>query len=155
MGKRGPPKKPTALRIFEGNPSRRPLNAREPKPTLGVPRCPGWLSSEAKAEWKRVVPELERLGMLTKIDRAALAAYCQSWAEYVEAVKCVQGEGTVIEGKRGPQKNPRCTVMNEAWGRFHKTAIMFGLNPSARSTMVAPGVDKGGKLEAFLYKGSG
>lgn len=155
MGKRGPCKKPTALRIFEGNPSRRPLNTREPKPTLGVPVCPEWLDTEARAEWERIVPELKRLGMLATIDRAELSAYCQSWSEYVAATKLVREQGTIVVSKQGTQKNPNCAVQNEAWARFHKTAIMFGLNPSSRSTMVAPGVSKGGKLEAFLSKKMG
>ena len=127
MGQRGPKPKPTALKIFEGNPGQRRLNLHEPKPTPGAPTCPGWLSREAKAEWKRVVPELERLGMLAKIDRAELAAYCQSWAEYVEAAKSAQVEGAVIEGKRGPQKNPNCTVLNEAWSRVENKAAGVGV----------------------------
>lgn len=152
---RGRKPKPTALKLFEGNPGKRPLNAQEPKPTLGVPACPKWLDDEAVAEWERIVPELERLGMLATIDRAELAAYCQSWSEYVAATKLVREQGTIVPSKQGTQKNPNCAVQNEAWARFHKTAIMFGLNPSSRSTMVAPGVSKGGRLEAFLKKETG
>ncbi len=37
MGQRGPAPKPTALRILEGNPGKRPLNASEPRPRAGRP----------------------------------------------------------------------------------------------------------------------
>lgn len=81
----GPPPEPTQLKILKGNPGKRPLNTAEPQPRREPPTCPLWLLPEAKREWRRIVPELSRLGLLTVVDRAALAAYCQSWARYVDA----------------------------------------------------------------------
>ena len=54
MGRRGPPPKPTRIRLLQGNPSKRPINKREPKPPDGSPRCPAWLSPEAKRTWAPV-----------------------------------------------------------------------------------------------------
>src|SRR5512146_3144589 len=99
MGLRGPTPKPTALKILEGNPGHRPLNPDEPMPTAGEPPCPPWLADEAKAEWDRIVPELSRLNVLTVIDGAALAAYCQAFARWAEAeVKCREA-GLVVKTK--------------------------------------------------------
>ena len=44
--------KPTAIKELEGNPGKRKLNNKEPKPDKGMPVCPEWLPPEAKAEWK-------------------------------------------------------------------------------------------------------
>jgi len=73
--------KPTKLKIIEGNPGKRPLNENEPIPQSIAPECPDWLSDDAKKEWKRLAPELERLGLLTVLDMAAFAGYCQSYAK--------------------------------------------------------------------------
>ena len=54
MGRRGPPPKPTHIRLLEGNPSKRPINRREPQPEKGAPPCPRWLTAEARVAWKRI-----------------------------------------------------------------------------------------------------
>ncbi len=33
----------------------------------------------SKAEWKRLAQEMHRLGIISQLDRAALAAYCQAY----------------------------------------------------------------------------
>ena len=35
--------KPTAVKELEGNPGKRKLNKKEPKPDKGMPTCPEWL----------------------------------------------------------------------------------------------------------------
>lgn len=77
---RGRRPKPTALKVLEGNPGKRPLNRREPQPLRSIPTCPAHLSPTAKGEWKRLAGQLHRLGILSQLDRAALAAYCQATA---------------------------------------------------------------------------
>ena len=75
MAQRGRKPKPTAVKVLEGNPGKRGLNAGEPKPEKKAPRCPAWLEAEAKKEWKRMAKQMERLGILTEIDMAAFAGY--------------------------------------------------------------------------------
>src|SRR4051812_21548502 len=84
MGERGPAPKPTALRVLEGNRAKRPLR-REPKPRLGAPECPKELQGEARAEWQRIVPDLDQIGLLARADRAVLMSYCQTWAALLDA----------------------------------------------------------------------
>lgn len=43
-----------------------------------VPRPPSWLSSAAKAEWRRVVPALVERKVLTTADLGGLENYCIS-----------------------------------------------------------------------------
>lgn len=95
MGRRGPPKKPTTLKIAAGNPGKRPLNPREPKPKTDEPPMPLWLSERAQAEWRRIVPELLAIGLLARIDQAALASYCQAYAEAEIATRTIETEGRI------------------------------------------------------------
>jgi P27 family predicted phage terminase small subunit len=130
--------KPTALRRAQGNPGHRPLNNNEPKPT-GIPLCPSHLNEVAKREWRRIAPELIALGLLTKIDRAALAAYCVSYSRWVAAEQSVDKFGTVIKLKNSdtPLRNPHVTIANAALDQMRKFLVEFGMTPSSRSRIQA------------------
>lgn len=82
MGTRGRKPKPTAIKVLEGNPGKRPLNANEPKPEKKSPKCPSWLEPEAKKEWRRMAKVLERLGVLTEIDAAAFEVTRKFYFKY-------------------------------------------------------------------------
>lgn len=82
---RGRKPKPTNLKILAGNPGRRPLPDGEPCPDAVLPTPPDFLDDQALREWERIAPELHQLGLLTRLDRAALAAYCQSYAHWIKA----------------------------------------------------------------------
>ncbi len=82
---RGRKTKPTAIRRLDGNPGKRGYNHAEPMPPEGCPACPDHLSDEARLEWDRVAESLHAMGVLTVVDRAALAAYCQAYGRWVEA----------------------------------------------------------------------
>jgi len=164
MGRRGPPPKPTRLRILEGNPGRRPLNDREPKPRDATPVLPAWLSPDAKTEWRRIVPELRRLGLLTLVDRAALAAYCQAWAELQIATRLLEKEGRIVEvdvfGKDGAvtgsksQLHPAVKLQRDAFGRVKQFLAEFGLTPASRARLNAPGPAKeADPFEEYLQRG--
>ena len=75
----GRPRKPTALKRAEGNPGKRPLNEREPKPESATPRCPAWLDDESGVEWRRVVPRETVIGLLNGLALGLLVALL-AWA---------------------------------------------------------------------------
>ena len=83
------PAKPTHLKLLEGNPGKRRLNEREPKPEPLLPDPPDFLSADAKAEWARVSVELFHCGILTGLDRAPLAAYCQAYGRWMQAERAI------------------------------------------------------------------
>ena len=143
---------PTSLKVLKGNPGKRPINKNEPRPGLGAPGCPTWLSLEAKAEWRRIVPRLDKLGMLTKVDRAALATYCESWATFVYAQRLVHEHGILIMKKVTesidgtiiyvqPTKNPALMVARDAADKVRQFCSEFGLTPSARTRLELPEAD--------------
>src|SRR6266849_5945658 len=84
VAKLGRTPKPTAIRLLEGDRGHRGARPREPRPTVEALICPSKMSREAVAEWRRIVPQLTAIGLLTKLDRAMLALYCESWADVVE-----------------------------------------------------------------------
>ena len=47
--------------------------------------CPKWLEPEAKKEWRRLAKQMEAIGILTEVDMAAFAGYCQAYARWKEA----------------------------------------------------------------------
>jgi P27 family predicted phage terminase small subunit len=147
---RGRKPKPTPLKILTGNPGGRPLNDREPKPRRGRPRCPSFLSDGAKREWARLVPELDRLGLLTLVDSGALAAYCQSWDEFRLATKTLNKEGrTCTAGNGGLKSHPAVVQQRTAWKGIQAFAALFGLDPSSRVRLKVP-QEEADPLAAFL-----
>ena len=92
--------KPTAIKELEGNPGKRKLNKKEPKPEKGMPVCPEWLLPEAKAEWKRLCEKLNQMGVLTEVDMAAFAVYCQSYARWKEAQEHIDSGGSTLCARR-------------------------------------------------------
>lgn len=82
MGARGPKPLPGNVHLLRGNPSKKSRAdlADGVQPEVEIPNCPKHLLPEARKEWKRISPELEKLGLISKIDRPALALYCQAWA---------------------------------------------------------------------------
>jgi P27 family predicted phage terminase small subunit len=106
----------------------------EPQPT-GIPTCPRHLDAEAKREWKRISAELIKLGLLTSVDRAALACYCQNYSRWVAAELQIAQFGTVVKaGKSGyPIPSPFCGIANVAMDNMRKFCIEFGLTPASRS----------------------
>src|SRR5438094_577193 len=89
--------KPTKLKLVTGNPGRRPLNEREPKPLVGEPDMPSFLCEVAKAEWRRMVPILLRMGLLTIADGSCLAGYCLAYADVEFAKAYLKEKGKLIE----------------------------------------------------------
>lgn len=136
MGRRGPAPKPTRLRLIEGNPSKRPLNRNEPKPRPVPPPCPRWLNQEAKREWRRIVPELDVLGLLTVVDRAALAGYCQAYARWRQAEEAIEKYGMIGKTESGyVQQLPHVSIAQKSLQILKGFAQEFGLTPSSRSRM--------------------
>ena len=156
MGARGPAPKPTKTKILQGNPGHRKLNKAEPKPRDGAPNCPTWLSAEAKAEWRRLVPELEEIGLLSLVDRMALTTLCQAWAEFYEATKILEKEGRTFTTIAGYiVQHPAVAMQRSAWAGVKSFCSLFGLDPSSRSRMQLPEKPKEPTaFELFISRGT-
>lgn len=143
MGTRGRKPKPTALKVLEGNPGKRPLNANEPKPEKKAPKCPAWLEPEAKKEWRRMSKILEELGILTEIDASAFSGYCQAYARWKEAEEFLSKHGTIFKTPSGYiQQVPQVSIAQTYLKIMKDFCSEFGLTPSSRSRINA-GTAKG------------
>ncbi len=127
--------KPSALKMFEGNRGKRALNQNEPKPAVQTPECPVHLDDEAQAEWSRITPELSTIGLIARIDRAALAAYSQAWSRWVKAEEMLKPSGPVVKSKTtgAIYQNPHLAVANRAMKQMRDFLTEFGMTPSSRS----------------------
>lgn len=142
MATRGRKPKPTHLKLVTGNPGKRALAKREAKPPLSEPTPPPHLCDDAKVEWGRVIGTLVSCGLMTQIDRAALAAYCQAYGRWVQAERALarmsekdpNTHALMVKTINGNAiQNPLVGTANKALELMMKAAAEFGMTPSARS----------------------
>lgn len=138
--------RPTHLKVITGNPGKRPLPKAEAKVVPALPSPPPHLSDEAKVEWGRVSEDLFKVGLLSGVDRAALAAYCQAYARWVQAERAIAEMakrdqltgGLMIKTTNGNAiQNPLVGTANKAAADMVRFAAEFGMTPSARSRINA------------------
>ena len=172
MGERGPKPLPANVHALHGNPGKRNLGAmldETVRPAVEIPVMPSHLAEEAKREWRRITKHLEVLGLISQIDRAALAGYCSAWGDYVWAetrIAQLNGAQKVGDqelaadatGERGriwdtpsgyKQISVPMQIRNRALEMMAKFLAEFGMSPAARSRVTAsdpqtslPGFDK-------------
>ena len=157
MGARGPKPLPANVHRLRGNaghlPAHRLSDAVEPD--IEIPNCPRHLLPEARKFWKRITPELEVLGLISKIDQAALALACQEWAWLVwhetrlQAAITLEDAGRAAAAEKGeawdggdgfqvPTPNGNLTYSPHWVGRnkhallLDKFLASFGMSPSSR-----------------------
>lgn len=159
MGRRGPAAAPAGLKLVNGRSDGRDSGGRPvaPPPNFErlAPEPPEWLSTEARAEWDRVVPELEALDLLKTADRAMLIAYCETWDMYMTAVLKVRAEGmTIVNPDSGlEKKHPVLAVVTEMAGLLRGFAREFGLTPSAEGGLVKAPKGDAGEDDPFASTG--
>lgn len=158
---------PPNVHLLRGNPSKKALGSlldEQVRPPVEIPACPAHLSEEAKREWRRITKHLEPLGLVSQIDRAALAAYCTAWGDYVWAESRMAALNAEAEGKGDKtgdhgriwdtpsgykQISVPMQIRNRALEQMAKFLAEFGMSPAARSRVTAsdpqmalPGLEK-------------
>jgi len=142
MATRGRKPKPTALKLLDGNPGKRPLNDREPVPPKGNVKCPSWLMPEAKKEWRRLAPSLEAMGVLTMADLTAFAGYCQAFARWKEAEERLAVAGAIFKTPSGyVQQVPQVSIAQQNLKIMQSFCTEFGLTPATRARIIAGGAE--------------
>ena len=147
--------KPTALKVIQGNPGKRPLNENEPKPAHKIPACPDHLDEIAQKRWAELSTLLFDLGLLTEIDGDALAAYCQLYSDWVHLSNEIVADGSDVQMKHTidpsgsefleMKPNPRIIMKRETLKLLKGFLAEFGMTPSSRTRL---GVEpKAGKSE--------
>jgi P27 family predicted phage terminase small subunit len=125
----------------------RQLHGSRPRPPSpeapdlrNTPEPPEWLSKAAKHEWARVIEVCSRYdGWLQQVDRAALSAYCNSWATYEAATKNVAERGVLVPGRSSADevhealvKNPAVQIARDTSTTMLKWCKELGFTPDSR-----------------------
>ncbi len=126
MGERGPLPVPYARR-------RNKRSNRGKHIAVARPEMPDGFAAEAVAEWQRVVPEIEAMGLLATVDRAALIRYCRAWQDWCEIDEKLRASGPLIRGRRdGLVRNPLWLLRSDVEATLSDLGKQLGLTPAAR-----------------------
>jgi P27 family predicted phage terminase small subunit len=97
--------------------------------------APAFLDTRARAEWARLAPQLETLGVLTAVDRSALELYCDTYARWRE-LRC-----DLARWRRDRVKRDQAWRLEAALDRvaalLRQLMAEFGLTPAARTRIEA------------------
>lgn len=146
MATRGRKPKPSNLKVISGTDRADRRNEAEPQVSIAMPDAPAHLCKEALVEWNRVCREMYDAGILSGLDRAGLAAYCQAYGRWVRAEESLARmaerdpvtNGLMIKTQSGNAiQNPLVGSANKAMADMMKYAAEFGMTPSARSRITA------------------
>lgn len=139
MGKRGPPKTPTAIKIARGT-NRARANV-EPQPPADGVTMPAHLGEVAAARWAELLPLLQSVRVMTRADVEALARYCDTyeWWLAVRAKLRAEGDTYPILNDGGEVKyiaqRPEVSIAHKLAQQLRQLEQDFGLNPAARASL--------------------
>lgn len=156
MGKRGPRKQPTKLRLMRGDPSKEGPHANEPVPPAGAVLPPAWVTGQARQKWDAVVPILESMGLITPADVDAIARYCvmyEQWLKYLEQMR--RGLDVLVmrdeSGKvKYMQSTPAATMFVKLAQSLLRIEQEYGLTPSSRAGLEVTRGEVKDTLQAFI-----
>lgn len=139
--------KPTALKLVTGNPGKRAINKKEPKPKRVIPSCPAHLDDAGKVAWGRLTVLLDRMGVLTEADSLALERLCDCYADILECRVLIERDGrtyTTLDQNSNTliKNNPAVNQLRAADAQFKSYLIEFGLTPAARTRLKVPTDDE-------------
>lgn len=130
--------KPSALKVLQGNPGRRPLNKDEPQFESGIPAKPEWFDTYASEEWDRITGNLNGQRVFTKNDLGILVALCLAYEQLREthAILKQLGRSYTVEDMGGNthyKARPECVRFETAQKEYRTLLAEIGFSPSSRS----------------------
>jgi len=124
-----------------------------PKLNPNTPRPPHWAdllgdkqaARDAASWWRSTVPELERNGMLTRVDDVVVVECAVCWARVRQCERELGRTGLLIVGQKGNLVRNPVSLTLSSYRQSLKTYVqVLGLSPAARQGMDMP--DRGGGL---------
>ncbi len=153
------PKKPTALHVLNGNPSKiKDLGKDEPKPEKIAPTPPLWLDEVARQEWEELAPKMVKIGLLTEVDKIVFSNLCQEVSDSLKYRKVIAEEGATYEhtntkGQTNMVTRPEAILLYKSQQMIKAYCQELGLTPSARGRMQIQGIDeKEDKITEMMRK---
>jgi P27 family predicted phage terminase small subunit len=123
-----------------------------------IPEPPEFVTGYGVEEWRRLAPELYRLGLLTVADITSFGGYCRAydaWRVALQAFDQVAAENPATRGltvvtSQGLIANPLLSVVRQAATEMRRQGAEFGLSPASR-TRIHVGITKdNGKFAGLL-----
>ena len=162
---RGPKPKPTKLKILAGTRADR-INHAEPTLPPARPEMPDHLDALARAEWERLCGIVERMGVLTEADGAAMGIYCECYSKWIRARGDIAKRGLLIEitrtvtTRRGStvettgavKANPAVAIEIQTARLMKELLMEFGLTPSSRTRVKTSDAGPRDRLAEFLSR---
>ncbi len=131
------PRKDPRKEALQGNPGRR--KNLPPRAKLGkiAPTMPDYLNASAQKVWQKIVPDMERLEILDRIDEDILAHYCSAQAKYLMAdSRLSSAEDFRVDSNRGEvMLSQWYKIYDKEASRVERLADKLGLTPSSRRRM--------------------
>lgn len=174
MGRRGPPKTPTKLKLLRGMPSGKkniPKGEAMPEVVKGS-EPPRDMTAGGKAIWHELAPRLEELGLFTVLDGNAFRRYCELTARWGAAAKKLQETGQThvpifheqTPEQRAAGERPKLKYLQELPesiefrrlpGELLRLEQQFGMTPASRAaiSVLPKSKDAPNDIQKFLYGG--
>lgn len=102
------------------------------------PSAPGWFSDQAKAEWKRVAPQLHARGLLTDDTIGTVESYAIAAGQVRELEETMQAEGRMVASEDGPRPHPAFKMQQAAMREARLLAAELALTPHRRNAAAKP-----------------
>lgn len=123
----GPPRKPTIVRINDGNPSRRPINGSEPSYQRANFKPVVKLSGTAKRVWSVMVDGMAGSDLVRETDIPALTLLAQQTAQAIDALSRVEAMAERYD--KSTKSEP---IVRNADGQFIANPVLAVLEKHAR-----------------------
>lgn len=138
MGRRGPAREPTALRLLKGETAPSRVNRAAPQPRSTTPVMPSDMTDAANVVWRRVMKE-QAPGVILSVDRDGLRIYCEAVARYEESSRLLATSQPLVRGQTGLLvRNPLHQIVRDNADMVKLWARELGLTPAARASLTAP-----------------
>ena len=163
---------PSHLKLVQGNPGKRSINASEPRPARARPSAPAHISDKAREIWVYVCDVLDGMGILTKADAIGVEMLCEAYADKLAAreslalpimgkrrdtgdeyVIAAGGARTYLSyGKDGVmvRQRPEVAMIADADRRIRGWLAEFGMTASARTRVKGVGEEKPDETDRFF-----
>lgn len=145
MAVRGRRPRPTHLKLLDGNPGKRALNDKEPKPEGDLIEVPEGLSDDQAKLWRETIDDAPA-GLLKHLDRELFRTWVIAADTYHRAVAALNANPALLVRTRNGEfiQNPYIAIVNKQAMMMHRAGEQMGFSPSARTRIaVDPDAGKG------------
>ncbi len=127
---------PTVLKVLRGTAQNCRLPKKPARVNAKIPDPPSYVQGNALIEWRRMTKLLHSVKLIGNVDSVALAAYCITYARWLEAEEALKKSGLFVATKNGYViPSPQYNVASQLIKQLIQILKEFGLTPASRSSI--------------------